>query len=151
MAIQINYNEIDKFLHLKDIFVEILEWTIKKLNLPVSNLDVIFSGDAYVKKLHKDFFNLNTKTDVITFDLSDNPDEIEGEIYISIDRALEQSQQYEVSPEQEVCRLMIHGCLHLAGYNDIEKNDLNELKRIENKLVEEVNRTFHKKLYVVVN
>ncbi len=83
-----------------------------------------------------------------TFDLNENPNEIEGEIYVSIERAIDQSKQYKVSPEIEICRLLIHGCLHLAGYDDLKETDLDELKKIENELVEEVISIYHNKLHV---
>lgn len=150
MEIQINYHDIKEFIHLKATLKEVLVWTIKKLDLPVTSLDIILTSDSYLKKLHKDFFDLDSKTDVITFDLNENPKEIEGEIYISIERAIDQSKQYQVNPELEICRLLIHGCLHLAGYDDFNKSDLLKLKKIENKLVEEVESIYHNKLYVGV-
>jgi len=151
MEIQINYHEVNKFLQLKDTFKEILNWTIKKLNLPVNTLDIIFTSDSYLKQLHKKFFDLDSKTDVITFDLNESENEIEGEIYISTERAIDQSKKYKVSPEIEICRLLIHGCLHLAGYDDLIESDLAELKKVEDKLVEEVSCIFHNKLHVGVN
>ena len=151
MEIQINYHEVDEYFQLKTTFIEVLNWTIKKLNLPVNTLDVILTSDSYLRQLHKKFFDLDSKTDVITFDLNENPNEIEGEIYISIERAIDQSKQYKVSPEIEICRLLIHGCLHLAGYDDVKESDLTEMKREENKLVEQVSRIYHNKLHVGVN
>ena len=151
MEIQINYHNTKDFTQLKDTFKEILNWIIEKLDLSILSLDVIFTSDSYLKQLHKEYFNLDSKTDVITFDLNENPDEIEGEIYISIQRAVEQSIQYRISPELELCRLLIHGCLHLAGYDDIKESDRTELKSIENKLVNDISRIYHKKLSVIVN
>ena len=151
MEIQINYHETDDFVLLKNTFKDILYWTLNKLNLRVESLDIILTSDSYLIQLHKDFFDLNGKTDVITFDLNENPNEIEGEIYISTKRAIDQSKQYKVSPEIEICRLMIHGCLHLAGYDDLNESDLSKLKKIENELVEEVSRIYHNKLHVGEN
>jgi probable rRNA maturation factor len=150
MIIQISYHEVTKFLHLKTTFIEVLKWSIDKLNLSINTLDIIFTNDAYLKELHKHFFDLDTKTDVITFNLNENSDFIEGEIYISIDRALDQSNQYKVKPEIEICRLLVHGCLHLAGYNDKNEIDLALIKEKENKLVENIECIFANKLYVEV-
>jgi len=151
MEIQINYHETNDFVPLKNTFKEILNWTIIKLNLPVITMDIVITTDTYLKQLHKEFFDLDSNTDVITFDLNENPDEIEGEIYISAERAVEQSKQYKVSPEIELCRLMIHGCLHLAGYDDRNESDRAELKLKENELVEKISRIYHNKLHVEVN
>ena len=151
MEIRINYHETNNFVHLQDTLGEILIWTINKLKLSVNSLDIILTSDNYLKQLHKEFFDLDSTTDVITFNLNENPDDIEGEIYISIETAINQSKRYEVSPEVELCRLMIHGCLHLAGYDDIIESDRVELKTLENNLVKEVSRVYHNKLHVGVN
>jgi probable rRNA maturation factor len=151
MEIQINYHEVNAFIQLKSTFEEILDWTINKLSLPVTTLDIILTSDSYLKQLHKDFFDLDSKTDVITFDLNESPNEIEGEIYISVERAIEQSKTYKVSPEIEICRLLIHGCLHLAGYDDLNESDLSVMKKEENELVEKVSRIYNNKLHVGVN
>ena len=149
MQTQINYHEINEYVHLKSVFKEILKWTVKRINLKVKSLDIIFTNDSKVRKLHKDFFDLDSNTDVITFNLSESPeDEIEGEIYISINRAVEQSRHYKVSAPLEVCRLIVHGCLHLAGYNDTSKAKLSEMKSKEDQLVEEISHLFIKKLEV---
>lgn len=129
MEIQINYLDVNKFLHLKTTFIEVLKWNILKLNLSIKTMDIIFTNDLYLKQLHKKYFDLDTKTDVITFNLNEDSDIIEGEIYISIDRALVQSKQYKVKPEIELCRLLIHGCLHLAGYNDRNDEDIVLMKK----------------------
>jgi rRNA maturation RNase YbeY len=151
MEIRLNYHKVNQFLQLKITFEEIARWTINKLNLLMKTLDIIFTSDSYLQQLHKDFFDLDTKTDVITFHLNDSPDEIEGEIYISLERAVDNSKQYKVSSEIEICRLIIHGCLHLAGYNDQNESDLFKMKEEENKLVKEVGLIFKNKLYVGVN
>ena len=63
------------------------------------------------------YLNHNTLTDIITFDQSDGQT-IEGDIFISIDRVRENAQRQDISFTEELHRVMIHGILHLAGYND---------------------------------
>lgn len=149
MEIQINYHKISEFIHLKNTFAEVLIWTIKQIKLDVKSIDIIFTTDSFIRQLHKRYFDLDTKTDVITFNLDKN--EIEGEIYISIDRAKVQSKEYNVNTELELCRLIIHGCLHLAGFSDENKDQQRIMKIEEDKLVEEVNNIFIHKLNVEVN
>jgi rRNA maturation RNase YbeY len=150
MLTQINFYEINEFVQFKSVFNEILIWTIKKIDLKVKSLDVVLTNNSEVRKLHNDFFNLDSNTDVITFNLRESlDDEIEGEIYISVDQAAEQSIQYQVNNVPlEICRLIVHGCLHLAGYSDKYEPQLTEMKSKEDQLVEEIKHFFNKKLKV---
>jgi rRNA maturation RNase YbeY len=68
--------------------------------------------------LNQQYLGHSTLTDIITFDMSDNKHKIEGDIYISIDRAKENARLYNEPFDREVKRLMIHGVLHLSGYQD---------------------------------
>lgn len=67
------------------------------------------------------FLNHDTYTDIITFDLSDDEDSVFGEIYISIDRVLDNAKRFEVSILDELLRVISHGLLHLIGYDDKTK------------------------------
>jgi rRNA maturation RNase YbeY len=84
--------------------------------------------------MHGEYLNDPSKTDVMTFNLGD--DEIEGEIYISYDRAVEQAKENQVDIFNEITRLVIHGLLHLAGYDDNAEADRAVMKKLENELVE---------------
>jgi rRNA maturation RNase YbeY len=88
--------------------------------------------------MHKVYLNNPEPTDVITFDLGE--ESVEGEIYISVDRAKEQSCLYNVALDEEIIRLMIHGLLHLKGFNDIEDEDRKEMKKEEYRLIELVKK-----------
>jgi len=73
----------------------------------------------------------NTYTDILTFDLSDNPNELAGEIYISLDRVRENSVLLGVTFAQEIKRVMIHGVLHLIGFNDSTDEEKKEMRKKE--------------------
>ena len=107
------------------------------IQLDVESIDIIFMSDEMLKKMHEEYLNDPTLTDVITFDLGD--EHIEGEIYISLDRAMEQAAIYNVPYFIEITRLIIHGILHLKGYDDISEDDRKKMKEIENQLVERYN------------
>lgn len=85
--------------------------------LEVASLNIVFVDDAFLKDLHRRFLDDDSETDVMTFNLNETGP-IEGEIYISLDRARAHARQYGVPAEREVARLIIHGLLHLKGYND---------------------------------
>ena len=82
-----------------------------------AELSYIFCDDIYLSNLKKQFFSEDHFTDVIAFRLN-NYDElkVEGEVYISLPRAKENAKIYEAPYEEEVARLIIHGCLHLLGF-----------------------------------
>lgn len=86
-------------------------------------LTVVFIGDKETKRLNRQFLHHNRTTDVISFRLDDAPDgkHLEGEVYVNIDQARRQAQAYRVSVQNEINRLVIHGILHLAGYDDRTK------------------------------
>ena len=70
-------------------------------------------------------------TDVITFNLSDNNMELDAEIYISWDRIIDNAKKYKQTVEQESKRIIIHGCLHLVGFNDSTKEEINLMRKKE--------------------
>ena len=80
--------------------------------------------------MNEHYLHHHTYTDIITFDLSKNKKEVEGEIYISTDRVRENAVLFKVSLRDELHRVMIHGVLHLCGYKDKTPQDV---KRMRNK------------------
>lgn len=84
-------------------------------------LSVTFVDDRYIQKLNKTYLNRDYPTDVLAFPIDEitSPDneqeQILGDIYISLDRAKEQSIEYQVSFNEEVTRLLLHGIFHLLG------------------------------------
>ena len=101
----------------------------KKIN---GDIIIIISDDDKLRKMKRDFFNKDLLTDVITFNLEDTGDPIEGEIYISYKRVKENAQDFEQEINTELKRVIIHGCLHLLGYNDITAKEKNEMTTLEN-------------------
>lgn len=84
----------------------------------ISNLNYIFCTDSYLLGINQNFLNHNTLTDVISFDYSVRKDELQGEIYISTERVKDNSKEYNVIFIEELKRVMVHGLLHLIGYED---------------------------------
>jgi len=95
------------------------------------DLNFIFCSDDYLYKLNIEYLNHDTLTDIITFDLSEIEDEISGEIYISIERVKENSGKFNVSFYEELHRVIIHGILHLAGYNDKTPDEVSLMRKKE--------------------
>lgn len=109
---------------------------IEATGLHVSHLNIVFVDDEYLKSLHRQFLNDDTYTDVMTFNLSETG-AIDGEIYISADRAKENAQKYQVSFADEIARLVIHGLLHLKGHDDRTDAGRRQMHQLENKYLKE--------------
>lgn len=85
-----------------------------------------------MKKINKNFLNHKYDTDVITFTYERDKDNLEGEILISTEKVKKNARIYDVSQIQELKRVIIHGCLHLAGYDDRTKKQKELIKNKEN-------------------
>ena len=83
----------------------------------IGDITFVFCDDNYLLKINKEFLDHDTYTDIITFDYSVG-NEIISEIYVSTDRVEENAKKYKQTFENEIHRVMIHGVLHLCGYND---------------------------------
>lgn len=106
----------------------------KELNFTINNLEISFVNSAEIIELNKKYLNHKHSTDVITFDYSNLDSCLEGEIIISLDDAITNSVRFATSAKEELLRLVIHGVLHLLGYNDEKKNDKRIMKVKENLL-----------------
>ena len=91
----------------------------------------VFCNDSYLLQKNIQFLKHNTLTDVISFDYC-RGNEISGDILISIDRVKENAKKFDVTFLNELDRVMVHGLLHLLGYNDKTKTDINIMKSKEN-------------------
>lgn len=85
-----------------------------------ARLTVIIVDDPYIRRLNQTYRHLDRATDVLSFGMDEPGDEtgdLLGEVYLSIDRAYEQAIRFDVSLDDELRRLTVHGCLHLLGYD----------------------------------
>jgi len=98
----------------------------------ISGINYIFCTDNYLFDLNNKFLNHDTLTDIITFDHSEDDNQILADIYISIDRIKENSRDFNHSLEKELHRVMIHGILHLLGYKDSTPYDKAIMRKKEN-------------------
>jgi rRNA maturation RNase YbeY len=87
-------------------------------HLRISSLNYIFCSDSFLQRINIDFLKHDALTDIITFNHSDNENEIDSDIYISIHRVVENSKKFNTTFENELHRVMIHGILHLMGLDD---------------------------------
>jgi probable rRNA maturation factor len=97
----------------------------------VLDLNFIFCDDEYLHQINVEYLDHDTYTDIITFDNSEEKGKIESDIFISIERVKENAGKLQVTFEQELHRVMIHGVLHLLGYKDKTKMDKQTMRAKE--------------------
>ena len=96
-----------------------------------ASITFIFSNDDKLQKLKKEYFGENVFTDTISFNLEEESDPIEGEVYISLERVSENAHTFRQDFITEYKRVIIHGCLHLLGYNDELPEDKTKMTELE--------------------
>ena len=97
----------------------------------VGPLNFIYCSDSYLLNINQTYLNHHTYTDIITFDQSTSTDSVAGDIYISIDQVRSNAVKYQESFNRELKRVMVHGVLHLLGYNDKSVEEQQEMRKKE--------------------
>lgn len=97
----------------------------------IGELNYIFCSDAYLLDINQKYLGHDTLTDIVTFDNSEDPKMIEGDIFISVERVRENAIKFDTE-DSELKRVMVHGLLHLAGYKDKDKAQKELMRNKEN-------------------
>jgi len=116
----VNFFEEDIRFDLKNK-LKVKQWikaTIAAEGYKLQELNYIFCSDSYLLTINQQYLDHDTYTDIITFDNSEIPGTIEGDIFISIDRIRENAEKFGTGEINELHRVIIHGALHLLGYKD---------------------------------
>ena len=100
-----------------------------------AKVSIILSNKFLLNQLKKNYFKVDQFTDVIAFNLEDENDSIDGEVYISIDDVLDNAKKYEQSFNLEFKRVLVHGTLHLLGFEDNTKENKSIMTQLENKYI----------------
>src|SRR5699024_2043885 len=108
----------DFSLPSESLHTEWISQVIQEENCDVGDFEFVFCNDSYLHIINLEYLNHDTLTDIITFDYRVG-DLIIGEIFISIDRVRENASEFNVSFDDELHRVMVHGILHILGYNDL--------------------------------
>ena len=130
-----NFFSEDKTFNLKD--KKNIRELIKKIcleeNKKLGFINCVFCSDNYLIEVNNKYLQHDYFTDIITFDHSENKKNIEGDLYISVDRTKENAKKYKVDENSELIRVIIHGLLHLIGYKDKTKKEKALMSEKENK------------------
>jgi probable rRNA maturation factor len=125
---------------LESAVISIINSVFEKEGILNSELSLIFGSDDLLSNLKKEFFKKDQFTDVIAFRLNDYKEKnVEGEIYISLPRTKENAEKFNEPFNKELGRLIIHGGLHLLGYEDESEEDKETMTEKENHYLDLVN------------
>jgi len=124
--------EITFQLDHSDTIQKWVQHTVKQENQTIESINYIFCTDEYLHKINVEYLSHDYYTDIITFDNSEETGVIEGDIFISIERVEENAKTNFVSFQEELKRVIIHGVLHLIGYNDKTDSEQDIMTKKEN-------------------
>ena len=128
--IDFNFEDVSFDLPDKNALVSWIKSAIENEQKKMGNITYIFCSDEYLWNMNKQFLNHDYYTDIITFDyVKDNV--ISGDLFISYDRIKDNAEKFNVLRETELLRVMIHGVLHLVGYDDLTDEDEIEIHKRE--------------------
>ena len=137
--ISFNY-ELDFKLDDEQLFSDWLSKVIISENKHEGEINYIFCDDNYLVEINQQYLDHDTLTDIISFDYSVG-NELQGDVFISVERVVENAQDFDVTFEEELRRVLVHGILHYCGYKDKNEEDENLMRRKE----EEKMKMFHVK------
>jgi probable rRNA maturation factor len=110
---------------------EFIPFIFSEEGLEWGELSIILCSDEYLRQMNKEHLSHDYYTDILTFNLSSSEEEGIGELYISIERIIENANTVGVNTENEVTRVIFHGILHLCGYKDSTKKLKEEIHKRE--------------------
>ena len=119
--ISFNY-ESDFSLEHEEVYASWIETIIESENKILGEISYIFCDDDYLHTINMQYLNHDTLTDIISFDYTEG-DIISGDIFVSVERVIDNAKDFNVSFEEELKRVLAHGVLHYCGYKDKSEND----------------------------
>ncbi|MBX9780404.1 MAG: rRNA maturation RNase YbeY [Chitinophagaceae bacterium] len=127
-----HYADAKPLFSNKRLLQDFIPVIFKKEGKKLESLSFIFCSDNYLLEINKQFLKHDYYTDIISFDLSEPKSAlISGEIYISVDRVKENAKDMRISFKEEMKRVLFHGTLHLCGYRDKKKADVQQMRAKE--------------------
>lgn len=125
------FEDIDTFYINTQKINKLVEYLVNNENYSLGDFSIIFCSDKYLLEINKKYLNHDYYTDIITFNYNEGK-LISGDLFISIDRILENAHNFAVSNAHELLRVIFHGTLHLVGYNDKTEEEIKIMREKEN-------------------
>lgn len=133
--IQYFNNEVDFEFKSKLIIRKWIKTIAQKYGKRCADINIIFCSDPALLEINKQFLGHDYYTDIITFDYCEG-DKISGELYISIDTVKDNAVEYLQDFTTELHRVIIHGILHLIGFDDHSEEDIAQMRKGEDEALE---------------
>jgi len=135
MCMTISFNKADANATLANrvALKSFIEKRVKKEGYTIDSLTYVFCSDKYLLKINKDFLSHDYYTDIISFDLSEIPGQLIGEVYISVDRVKDNAKTHGTSLKEELHRVIFHGALHFCGYKDKKPSEAKKMREMEDR------------------
>ncbi|MCO4822441.1 MAG: rRNA maturation RNase YbeY [Flavobacteriaceae bacterium] len=128
----INFNfENDFTLNNEDAISNWISRVIALEGCKLGDINYIFCDDKYLHKINLDFLDHDTLTDIISFDYSVGK-ELHGDVFISVERVMDNAKDFKVNFDEELHRVIVHGVLHYCGYKDKSEEDAKVMREKEN-------------------
>ena len=126
------FNKDIKFnLEKKLVLKRWIKTVVEQYDCKVGDINVILCNDPYILEINQQFLSHDYYTDIITFDYCEG-DKLSGDLFISVDTVRENAVEYGTEFSEELNRVMVHGILHLIGYDDHCEEDIAEMRKKEN-------------------
>ena len=139
---------VTEFLNNKDWGIKTSHFTstikrlTKTIRLPEGILNVIFVNDHYIQALNKKYRAIDKPTDVLSFsyidELEEESDQLIGEVYVSVETAKKQAKEHKVNLDDELTKLIVHGILHVYGYDHEVDEDFKVMHGLERQVLGEL-------------
>jgi probable rRNA maturation factor len=124
----------------KSLILQTVSAVLKGENCSINSLELNLVNNYRIRKVNKNYLNHDYFTDIITFPYISDKRSLDGEIFISLDTVKSNSIEFETSYKVEFVRVLIHGCLHMAGYGDNTILEKARMRKKENKYLRNVLR-----------
>lgn len=154
--VQIEFLDVEENKEYSKVIDRVMKKCFEEEELLDINLyiSITLTNAENIRKLNKEYRNIDKATDVLSFPMFEKEEikelllleehiveDVLGDIIISIDRVKEQAIEYEHSFERELSYMLVHGFYHLMGYDHIEEKDQNEMRKNEEKILQDLNIT----------
>lgn len=137
---QIYFNNITQNFFLNNEIVEkLIHFIVNSEQYKFEEISLILADDNYINEMKKQYFNEDVFTDTITFNVNEENEPIEGEIYLSADRIEQNALDLNIEIDQECANVIIHSLLHLLGYEDYTKKQRQNMFAIQAKYLNKFN------------
>ncbi|MBR4267443.1 MAG: rRNA maturation RNase YbeY [Bacteroidales bacterium] len=141
--IDFNFEDVNFQLPEQQTLVDWISFAVKNEGYELKNITYVFCSDEYLWNMNKQFLQHDYYTDIITFDYVKGK-VVSGDLFISYDRIVDNANKFDVSRETELLRVMIHGVLHLIGYDDVTDELEAEIHKMEDYYLDIYNKEFRR-------